>query len=266
MKKLIFAAAIAAGMGAFALESANVVGYANKNAESGKFLILGAQFEQVSDGSMSIDGLITGVSETALDDNGLFKTTAAQIQIPNGVGYTTRFYLADGWYEKGNDDWAQKAGWCDEDGLIVADELTPGEAVWLKDPNGDANVMIAGAVPSEKTTTVSCPAEFALRANVYPMPITLNSSSMVVSGAAVVNIDDNGAFKLTAPQIQIPNGVGYTTRWYVADAWYDKGNDEWAQKAGWCDEDGLLVSDIIPVAQGFWTKGVSSAFSLTFSK
>ena len=228
-------------------------------------MILGAQFEQVGGGT-SIEGLITGVSETAVDDEGAFKLTAAQIQIPNGVGYTTRFYLADGWYDKGGDDWAQKAGWCDEDGLIATDELTPGEAIWLKDPNKDATITVSGAVPQEDSVSISCPAAFALRANAYPIAITLNTLAMTVSGASAVNIDDEGAFKLTAPQIQIPNGVGYTTRWYVADAWYDKGGDDWAQKPGWCDEDGLLVSDVIPVAQGFWTKGVGSTLTLTFNK
>lgn len=228
-------------------------------------MILGAQFEQVTGGT-SIEGLISGVSETAIDDDGAFKSTAAQIQIPNGVGYTTRYYLADGWYDKGNDDWAQKAGWCDEDGLIATDELTPGEAVWIKDPNGNASVTVAGAVSEDESVSITCPKAFALRANAYPIAVSLNSSAMTVSGAAAVNIDDDGAFKLTAPQVQIPNGVGYTTRWYVADAWYDKGNDDWAQKAGWCDEDGLLAADIIPVAQGFWTKGVGSDFTLTFTK
>ena len=228
-------------------------------------MILGAQFEQVAGGN-SIEGLITGVSETALDDDGTFKTTAAQIQIPNGIGYTTRYYLADGWYDKGDDNWARKAGWCDEDGLIATDELTPGEAIWIKDPNGDASVTVAGAVPSEDSVSISCPAVFALRANAYPIAITLNTSSMTVTGATAVNLDDDGEFKLTAPQIQIPNGVGYTTRWYVDDAWYDKGGDDWDQKAGWCDEDGLLVADVIPVAQGFWTKGVGSTLTLTFNK
>ena len=47
MKKLIFAAAVAAGMGAFALESANVVGYQNKEMAVANFNYECATFQAV---------------------------------------------------------------------------------------------------------------------------------------------------------------------------------------------------------------------------
>ena len=71
---------------------------------------------------------------------------------------------------------------------------------------------------------------------------------------------------LTAAQIQVPNASGYTTLYYFNDGWYDDGTEEGALKAGWCDSDGYIVDATIPVMQGFWTKGVTGAFTLTFVK
>ena len=266
VKKMLAVGAAVIGTVAMAdVVSSSVVGYTGKDSEKGKFIILGAQFEQVTGGT-KIDGLISGISGVDLDDDGAFLLTAPQIQIPVSGGYITRYYLNDGWYDKGNDDWIQKAGWCDSDGLIATDEYTQGVAMWFKSVGEDANVVVAGAVPDSDQVSVDCPATFALRANAYPIALTLNSEKMAVSGIAGVDLDDDGAFLLTAPQIQIPVTGGYITRYYLNDGWYDKGNDDWIQKAGWCDSDGLIVSDEIPVAQGFWTKGVGSSFTMTFNK
>ena len=215
---------------------------------------------------MKINDLISGVAGVSIDEDGVWLKTAPQIQIPNAKGYTTRYYVSDAWKDLGNDDWVQVPGWCDDDGLIAEDEITPGVAVWVKSVGADAIVNVAGAVLDDDNVQVSCPAAFALRANVFPVPTTLNDSGMVVSGIASVDIDEEGAWLKTAPQIQIPNAKGYTTRYYVKDAWKDLGNDDWVQVPGWCDDDGLIAEDVIPVAQGFWTKGVGSAFTITFSK
>ena len=80
-----------------------------------------------------------------------------------------------------------------------------------------------------------------------------------------VNYDSEGAWLNTAPQIQVPSAAGYTTYRYLNDGWYDN-NGEDAYKPGWCDFNGNIVDDAIPAAQGFWTKGVQGAFTLTFKK
>jgi len=252
-------------------------------------MILGAQFEQVT-GSTKINGLITGLVPVEWDEQEAFTKTAPQIQIPNAQGgYTVRYYLKDGWYMTGKqvwdegegamvDEWAQKDGWCDEYLLLVDDEYTPGEAMWLKSVETKSDANVAGQVPTTSSDSIDCPANFALRANIYPMPITLNTDAMKETGIAAVEWDEQEAFVKTAPQIQIPNAQGgYTVRYYLKDGWYMTGKqvwdpgegamvDEWAQKDGWCDEYLLLVDDVIPAAQGFWTKGVGSEFTLTFKK
>ena len=84
----------------------------------------------------------------------------------------------------------------------------------------------------------------------------------LVAGVKGVDWDADDVWMTTAPQIQVPNGGAYTTYYYLNDGYVD---DE-TTKQGWCDAVGNIVDDIIPVAQGFWTKGVGSAFTLTFKK
>ena len=266
MKKVMFAAAVAAGMVAFgdsSIESQNTVGYATKEAAQGKFIILGAQFENC-DGAKKLNGLVTGVEGVYYDDNNLFWTTAAQVQIPSANGYDTYYYLADGWFDDNGKD-GYKPGWCDAAGGLVDIELTPAIAQWLRSTPGNATANVAGSVPDDASVDVACPAVFALRANAFPMPITLNSATMTSEDIIGVAYDDNNAFWTTAPQLQIPSANGYDTFYYLTDGWFDD-NGKDGYKPGWCDAAGGLVDSVVPVAQGFWTKGVTGAFTLTFTK
>ena len=227
--------------------------------------MLGAQFEQVTGGT-AIDGLITGVNGVAYDAEGVFEATAPQIQVPTAGGYDIRYFLTDGWYQDAEGNDAYKAGWCNEAGEICDTEVTPGVAIWLKSVDADVQVTVAGAVPEVDSVSVECPKVFSLRANAYPMAITLNTDAMKFVNIAGVDYDAESAFEGTAPQMQIPTAGGYDIRYYLNDGWYQdaEGND--AYKAGWCNEAGELSADVIPVAQGFWLKGNGSTFTVTFTK
>ena len=244
----------------------SIVGYTSKEAVKGKFLIVGAQFDAVK-GGRAINDLVSGVQGVDYDDNDVWMTTAAQIQVPSTSGYTTYRYLNDGWYNDGSEEGATKAGWCDGSGNIVTDELDSMVAFWFKSVPGDATATIAGAVPSTKDTAdVDCPMNFALRANAFPKAVALNSDDMQAIGITGVDYDDADAWMTTAPQIQVPSASGYTTYRYLNDGWYDDGSEEGATKAGWCDGSGNIVNDVIPAGQGFWTKGTTGAFKLLFTK
>ena len=89
----------------------------------------------------------------------------------------------------------------------------------------------------------------------------------LVTGLTGVDYDDANVWQTTAAQIQVPNAQGaYTTYRYLNDGYYEDENGAEAYKPGWCDFAGNLVSETIPAAQGFWTKGVQGAFKLTFTK
>ena len=47
---------------------------------------------------------------------------------------------------------------------------------------------------------------------------------------------------------------------------YDLVKDDGTTAPGWCDMGGNLATGAIPAAQGFWTKGVTGAFTLTFTR
>ena len=249
----------------FGIESSNIVGYTTKEAAQGKFIMLGAQFDQVTGGNY-VNGLIAGVSGVDYDETEAFTKTAPQVQIPTALGYTTLFYLNDGYYETETGAEAYKAGWCDSSGNISDAELTPGVAIWFKSVGEDAVVNVAGAVPESDTADVACPTAFALRANVYPMSVKVNSDQMTSKDIQGVDYDESEAFTKTAPQIQIPTALGYTTLFYLNDGYYETETGAEAYKAGWCDSSGNIVDVAIPAAQGFWTKGVTAGFTLTFTK
>ena len=92
---------------------------------------------------------------------------------------------------------------------------------------------------------------------------SMNVNDLITSGVPSVEWDE-GAY-MTAAQIQIPSAAGYTTLYYFSDGYYEDAEGKEAYKPGWCDSDGNIVDAVIPVMQGFWTKGVSGAFTLTFS-
>ena len=215
---------------------------------------------------MKLNGLVSGVEGVDYDDGNVWWATAAQIQIPSASGgYTTYRYLNDG-YDLEKDDGTTAAGWCDVDGNLVNDEFTSGVAAWFKSVPTTGTATISGAVSEESAKTIDCPIGFALRANVFPVSVTLNTSDMTSADIVGVDYDDGNVWWATAPQIQVPSASGgYTTYRYLNDG-YDLEKDDGTTAAGWCDVDGNLVSDTIPAGQGFWTKGVTGAFTLKFTK
>ena len=240
------------------LEDSNTVGYTTTDTDAGKWSILGVQFEETN-GGMHVNGLVSGLTGVDYDDSGTWKNTAPQIQVPNSAGgYTLYYYLNDAWDgSKGVPGWANSMGDLADTGVF-----TPGVAVWLKSVQLDATASVAGAVPETDSATVSCPENFALRANVYPEAVTINSAAMTSSDISGVDYDDGGTWKNTAPQIQVPNSAGgYTLYYYLNDAW-----DGSKGVPGWANSMGDLASGTIPAAQGFWTKGVSAPFTLRFAK
>ena len=268
MKKLMFGMAAALALCGMAdIESKNVVGYDTKESVDNKFYIVGIQFQGI-DGSMKIDGLVEGTKGVDYDGDGAWMSTASQLQVPSAGGYTTYYYLNDGWYDNGTADGDYKPGWCDFRGEITADEFTPGVSVWFKSKTGDCTFTQAGQVPQEDTATVDCAASvFSLKANVFPVSFALNDALKAsFEGIVGVDYDDGGAWMKTAPQIQIPSEGGYDTYYYLNDGWYDNGTADGDYKAGWCDFRGEIVDVTVPAGQGFWVKPVTGAFSIKFTK
>ena len=72
MKKLMFTAAVAAAMGAFALESANVVGYtASSNPALKSYVMVANSFKDVGETSLDLNKITTDATPAT------YKTRAA---------------------------------------------------------------------------------------------------------------------------------------------------------------------------------------------
>ena len=111
MKKLIFAAAAVAGMGAFALESANVVGYSTQTANATRNTMMAPTFLSVDSatGCKLSDLTVTGYDAPELNEDDEFEGGCAGgefiLQFLNNNGtVASRYYWIDdgdsapGWY------------------------------------------------------------------------------------------------------------------------------------------------------------------------
>ena len=219
----------------------------------------------------------------------LFRSTATQIQIPNSEGYDILYYISGAYDydESTGGDVEDKIGWADKYGNYVGgkyDEtelkgaIPTGLAFWYKNLNGDTDWTHSGAVPStDKPKRVDFPNNtFCLRSNPYPVNFNINDAKVDSTEIEPVDYDDDGMFKKTATQIQIPNTKGgYDTIYYINGAYdYDeKSGQDVDDKTGWSDGAGNYVGGaydetdlkgIVPVMQGFWVKGVKGASAITF--
>ena len=248
--------------------SANIVGYATQNQlVKDKFYIFGSQFDGIG-GGKKINDVIGSVKGVDWDAEDIFLETASQIQLPKPGGYSTYFYLNDGWYDDGTEEGSTKPGWCDAGGVIIEDiEITPGVAFWFKNKTEeDSSWNQSGEVPNVAQVRVEVPVNFQLRNFPFPMSAELNSAHLDNSEMTGVDWDAEDIFLETAPQIQIPKTGGYSTYFYLNDGWYDDGTEEGSTKPGWCDAGGVIADVAVPVGQGFWTKGVSAPGWITFKK
>ena len=265
MKKLMFAAAVAAGLVAFGdgIESANTVGYTSKAVEAGKFYLIGTQFDKTggeSAGSIDMNDLIKLSSTIAA---GLYDddfATAPKISVLNAAGgYANYFYISDGTDE--NDDELGYDCWCDKDGYELDDsaKLTLGKGFWFSSPSTSGTITAAGQVSEMASVMLEFPADkFTILCNPYPVAVALQS---LTTSATPGLYDDDFA---TAPKISALNAAGgYNNYFYISDG-TDENDDELGINA-WCDKDGYELEDTqIEAGAAFWISA-PVAGSVTFS-
>lgn len=241
------------------ITSQNVVGYATDTLAQNKFIIKAIQFEDIASGAVDANKVLSGFTGVDFDEALTFKLTAPQMLVQSTAGYNTYYYLNDAYVETTG---STKAGWADGDGNYVDLELTPGTAVWVKVPGGDAEATMAGNVSDATEVPVVIPAgKFTLVGNGYPASVTLNGKQMASDDIVGVDFDEALAFKLAAPQILVQSTAGYNTYYYLNDAYVEATG---STKAGWADGDGNYVEPKIAVGEGFWVKS-SDKMNITFN-
>ena len=240
--------------------SSSVVGYQTDTIAQNKFVIKAIQFEDVESGKVDVNKVFTGFTGVDYDDASAFMLTAPQIQVQSTTGYDMYYYLNDAYIEATD---STKPGWADGNGNYVDLALTPGTAVWVKVPGGDAATTAAGAVAADDLVPVTVPAnKFTLVGNAFPVAVTLNGPQMACEGIKGVDYDEASAFMATAPQIQVQSATGYDIYYYLNDAYVE--SDE-STKPGWADGNGNYVEPSVKVGAGFWVKS-ADAITVQFNR
>lgn len=222
MKKLIFTAAAVAGMGAFALESANVVGYADTALRSGNIAV-GSQFVPVTGEVIDLCDIIpTGYGEDYEGGSIYVQSLDASGKMVAGSKYF--------WYDD-----EDGTGWFDgNDELVVRGQVTykPGEGLWVKANAESESLQTSGQVAKGGFIDVALRAGNKLVSNPTPVAIPFN--------------DDNSDGKFIAPSgygadyeggsiyVQKLNASGKMVEgskyfWYDDEdgtAWFDGNDDE----------------------------------------
>lgn len=251
MKRVMFAAAVAATMFAMGdgVES-GVVGYNTGTIES-KYQVFGINFTKPEGGNYKIDDLFTYDSE---------KMTAAhkfddgdQIQIANATGGYTFYYLLDGYNGKGTTYTAEYVGkWALQGKNVPANaDVPPGTVFWYvrKDATkGALPVTFSGAVTDLGSTELPVTSKYRLIGNPYSAPLNINQHLAVSGGTQAHKFDDGD-------QIQVANTTGGYTFYYLLDGYNGKGTTYTAEYVGKWALQGKNVPATdanIPVGKGAW--------------
>ena len=229
MKKVMFAAAVAAAGLAFGIESANTVGYLNNNGTIAGLNMVAPGFQDVGFTTTKLSGLkVTNAS------GGEVGTGTCVINLIDEIGNTLKSYS---WASQGrgtNKTW----GW-EENGTRVDDTVVFGRGVGLlftAETAGDT-VKSAGEVNLSSVTNSETVAGLNIVANPFPTSLKLNTLKVttaaggeVGTGTCVINLID---------------GIGNTLKSY---SWASQGrgtNKTW----GW-EENGVRVDDTVTFAPG----------------
>ena len=148
MKKLMFTAAVAAGLAAFGIESANTVGYATQSAGANAYPTVGAMFVTPGETSFKLSSITAHNAVYRLDVIQYLNPALAKID-PNKV-YT--------WYE--DDEAPEDNGWyfyapgTDNDEEYAGDEEFPAGTAFLGnfDPANGVSLTYSGEVMTGDVT------------------------------------------------------------------------------------------------------------------
>ena len=227
MKKVMFGLAAAAAISAFAIESANVVGY-NSLDTGYSYQMLGSTFKNTTTGADGIK-LSELVGDFAAYDE-------IQVSYMDGDGYiqfnvyqyldTNEGVDADGWYD---------GAWEPADILIPR-----GAAVWFISSSGSAKeVTTAGEVAATSTLHPAFAEQYNMICSAYPVEFNPNAATVTWTG---LNAYDE-------IQVSYMDGDGYIQ----FDVYQYLNTDEGVEENGWYD--GAWEKVTTPVAgigQGFW--------------
>ena len=244
MKKLMFAAAIAAGLVAMGngLESANTVGYESRSLTAGAQVINGANFVTVGENALDLQSIT--MDDSVVDGD-------AQIWWWNGSTYDARaFWYTELYADEEGETTLGYAGWGDFDyWMPISKTFAPGESFWIK-CGVNASCTIAGEVMTAAADEEYVGIDLTAGAQVQmsnPFPVGAFSIQSIKMDDTVVDGD---------AQIWWWNGSTYDARafWYT-ELYADEEGETTLGYAGWGDFDYWMpINKTFEAGQGFWIK------------
>ncbi len=252
MKKVMFAAAVAAAGLAFGIESANTVGYATvPSISGGQYVALGVQFESCSGGAIAVKDLVTVGSPTATTAMGgsdqIWRWNTATAEWTKYFCYKPR---------GGTARWVVSTDNTQE----TTDTVPAGETVFFcrAAGAGATSLTLAGAV-KEMTGASSVSVtggQLAFMANPWPTAVSIANFSANYSSGTVTATTAMG-------------GADQIWRWDTATASWIKyfsykprgGTARWVVSTNTDTE----TTDTIPAGEGFFFQRAAGAASATIS-
>ena len=243
MKKLMFAAAVAAGFAVFGVESSNVVGYMSINDNGNHNPGVGGLFVPVSGSTYKLSSLTVSADGDFMTPG----TEYLQMLNPNGSAVTARYtYVSEDFLkDEFEDDWEDYKGaigwWIYDRNVEIPELIEAGNYANKLTPQTDPDIVVgtaflgalggnalnfisSGEVPAESTA-------FNDNGNHNPffmnyLPVTIDLMDITVSA--------DGDFMTPGTeylQVLNPNGSAVVARYtYVSEDFLkDEYEDEWEQ-------------------------------------
>ena len=233
MKKLMFAAAVAAGLVAFGdgIESANTVGYTQFNLTGGKQDIAGTPFVSTGGSSFSIQDLTLSNPTDAAD--------WIKVYNPLTGRYEKAIYF-DEIYETLESEDPMGSGWGDDEGTVVSTTIDPGQGFWMYSDKNTTVTVPGEVLPASENTTSLTGGKQDIVAGIFPVATSIQSITLP-------NPTD------AADWIKIYNpSTGRYVKAIYFDEIYETLESEDPMGSGWGDDEGTVMNLTINPGQGFW--------------
>ena len=174
-------------------------------------------------------------------------TTADQIQVWDGTGFTIYFYRAN---KTTFPKWTLGPGWVKNGavGTLTTDVVKRGYGVWFARPADKpaGSITVSGAI-NAASKTHDIMAGFNMISSAFPCDFKFNGGA--IDWAACGAVAGNDA--TTSDQIQVWDGKGFSIYFYRANK---TTFPKWTLGPGWVKNGavGTLTTDTIPAGKGFW--------------
>ena len=192
---------------------------------------------------------------------GTWKTRQANaptLQVWDGAGFVSYWWVAPACSGLSADAWVTGTAKADVGPTTM---LKTGDAIWLTAESlgtGTGSITFAGAVKAEASATVSIGSgTWSMGSNPYPMTYSINNITPSFAAYA-------GTWKTrqaNAPTLQLWDGTGFVSYWYVAPACSGLAENAWVTGTA-----KAATTDTLAPGAGFWFKNVSGETgTLTFT-